>query len=74
MNKQFVLKMMQAKQLQYQALKEVMPEALLNRIAKIENELMDLGKECFMAMMNNPSGDQAANSKSKSKVQKVTIE
>ena len=32
MNKQFVLKMLQAKHLQYEAMKEILPEGVLNRI------------------------------------------
>lgn len=75
MNKEFMTKMMQAKQLEYEALKEVMPEAMVNRITKIENELIDFGKEFFMTMMANTNNDNhSSDTDSKSKARKVTIE
>lgn len=75
MNKQFVFKMMQAKQLEYQALKEIMPEQVVNRIKKIEKEVLDIGKEYFMTVMSDSKKDnQTTASDTKSKTHKVTIE
>ncbi|MDF2484473.1 MAG: hypothetical protein K0R46_641 [Herbinix sp.] len=75
MNKQFVVKMMQAKQLEYQALKEIMPETMVNRIEKLENEVVDIAKEYFMARMNHTKDDTQTSAKdSNSKVRKVTID
>lgn len=74
MNKQFMVKMMQAKQLQYEALKEIMPEPMLNRVTKIEGELIDLGKELFTsAMCQSGKGSQNSDA-SETKIRKVTIE
>lgn len=74
MNKQFMVKMIQAKQLEYQALKEVLPENTVDRITKMENDLADIAKECFMTMMREDM-DEAQNEKqSDNKIHKVTIE
>lgn len=75
MNRQFVMKMMQAKQLEYEALKEIMPDPLVNRISSLERELIDFGKEYFMTVVcadkkENPSSEQEP----KPKTRKVTIE
>lgn len=75
MNKQFVHKMVQAKRLEYQALKEVMPERMVKRITKLENELMDFGKEFIMTIASETQKEShEAASDTKSKTHKVTIE
>jgi endo-alpha-1,4-polygalactosaminidase (GH114 family) len=75
MNKEFIIKILQAKQLQYEALKEVMPENMLNRIVNIENELIAIGKEYFMKVIINPSNnDNESTSDTKASIRKVTIE
>ena len=75
MNKQFVVKMMQAKQLEYQALKEIMPECLVNRIAHLENEMVAIAKELFVSMMKDSKEETTTSTKnSDNKVRKVTIE
>jgi hypothetical protein len=75
MNKQFVVKMMQAKQMEYQALKEIMPECMVNRIENLENEFVVIAKEYFMSMMNGSSkGSDSSAKASDTKVRKVTIE
>jgi 3-oxoacyl-[acyl-carrier-protein] synthase III len=76
MNKQFVRKMAQAKKLEYEALKEVMPERMAKRITKLEGKLLDFGKEFFMSVLcdidnNDPQKDET---KTKSNTRKVTIE
>ena len=82
MNKQFVVKMMQAKQMEYQALKEIMPECMVNRIENLENELVAIAKEYFMTMMNDTTKDAGTSKEnvgtskeaSDTKVRKVSIE
>ena len=75
MNKEFIIKILQAKQLQYEALKKVMPENMLNRIVNIENELIAIGKEYFMKVIINPSNnDNESTSDTKASIRKVTIE
>lgn len=76
MNKQFILKLLQAKQLEYEALKEIMPETMLAGIEKFEKELFELGKECCMRLFINPSEntDNSGEENKKSSIRKVTIE
>jgi endo-alpha-1,4-polygalactosaminidase (GH114 family) len=74
-NKEFIIKILQAKQLQYEALKKVMPENMLNRIVNIENELIAIGKEYFMKVIINPSNNNnESTSETKANIRKVTIE
>lgn len=72
--KMFVVKMMQAKKLQYEAMKEILPEKLLDRFAKVENELIDFGKECFMEAMSAETHEHRQDEKEKTNARKVTIE
>ena len=75
MNKQFMIKMMRAKQLQYQALKEVIPEYMINKITKLESDLLEVGKEFITIIMSEKQEEHKATaSDTKSKVHKVTIE
>lgn len=75
MNKQFVIKMMKAKQLQYEALKEIMPEKMAKRIGKLESEMLEVGKEYIMTVVCNPSNkEEKTSAEAKSGVRKVTIE
>jgi hypothetical protein len=77
MNKQFVIKILQAKQLQYEALKEIIPEPMVTRITKIEDELLELGKEYFMTAgcrTQNEEHTGQTGTKTKTKAHKVTIE
>ncbi|MDF2908351.1 MAG: hypothetical protein K0R34_3672 [Herbinix sp.] len=75
MNKQFVVKMMQAKQMEYQALKEIMPECMVNRIENLENEFVAIAKEYFTSMMKDTNKGTASSTKAPdTKVRKVTIE
>lgn len=68
MNRQFVIKMMQAKQLQYEAFKEIMPEPMAKRIDHLESDLIDIGKEYFMsAVFNNENGFQESDTECDSK-------
>jgi negative regulator of genetic competence, sporulation and motility len=78
MNKEFMKKMIQAKQLEYEAFKEILPEPAAKRIAKLETELLEFGKEYFMTVMFDGKGanKEAKNTASDAngKVRKVTIE
>ncbi len=83
MNKQFVIKLMQAKQLQMEAFKEVMPEKMLERVEKIQDEMMEIGKEYVMTMMcqseqhsgnTKKQGEKKSDSTNHGKAHKITIE
>jgi len=75
MNKQFVIKMMQAKQLEYEALKEVLPESIVKRVEKLESEFAETAMELFMTMNKDTSSkSNSTKSDTNCKVRKVTIE
>ncbi len=75
MNKQFIVKMMQAKQLQCEALKEIMPQKVVDRIEKLEMEFIDLTKEFVMNSGNFTQKEKhKSDSDQPSKINKVTIE
>lgn len=74
MNRQFVVKMLQAKQLEYQALKEIIPEPVVNRIEKLELELVEIAKEYFCTVMNGTDTKEQETTSEKTKTRKVTIE
>jgi hypothetical protein len=70
-----LIKMAQAKKLQYEALKEVLPEKAVQCLEKLEGEILDCGKEYFVAMMKDMQNDsQNTSSEKESGVRKVTIE
>ena len=73
MNKQFVIKMLQAEHLRYEALKEILPDNILNKIENLENELLTIGKECFMKGIINQTNNSPA-SEMKAGIRKVEIE
>ncbi len=75
MNKQFMVKMLQAKHLEYEALKEVMPECMAKRVNKIGEELLEVAMEYFKATYQG-TGDEKQESENgaKSRVNKITIE
>jgi adenylosuccinate lyase len=75
MNKQFVVKMLQAKHMGYEAMKEILPEGAMKRIEEIEKELVDIAKEYITTVMKAAGEDAgAASSTSGNKVRKVTID
>ncbi len=49
MNREFVVKMMQAKKLEYEAFKEILPEKMVNKISTLESDIIDIMKECIMS-------------------------
>lgn len=76
MNRTFAVKMMQAKKLQYEAMKEIMPEALAKRVTSLENEIFELGKEFFMSAMTGTgeSSQSEEMDNTVNKPHKITIE
>lgn len=74
MNKQFVIKLMQAKQLEYEAFKEIMPEKMTNRVNKLRDELMEVAVECFKAYRGAGDNYQESENGEKTRVNKVSIE
>jgi hypothetical protein len=75
MKREFVIKMMKAKKLQYEALKEIMPEKMIHKIAELENEIIDIAKEYVMSEFTETKCKTDASEEAASKkVHKVTIE
>lgn len=75
MNKEFVTKMLQAKQMEFQALKEILPENLVNRIEKLEYEIVDIAKEYFTSIPTDKLDKYKTKASSaENKTRKVTIE
>lgn len=75
MNRQAVMKLMKAKRLEYEALKEMMPEKMAKCMKHLEDEIMEFAKEYLMTMIcNTPGKDENAATDAKTGVRKVTIE
>lgn len=72
MNKQFVIKLMQAKQMEYQALKELMPPVLIQRMDRLEKELTDLARE-YLTGADHPGTPGPETEEKASRVRKVNI-
>ncbi len=72
MNKQFLLKLLQAKQMEYQAFKELVPPILAQRIDIFEKELTDLARE-FLAGADHPGTSGPETEEKGSRVRKVNI-
>jgi hypothetical protein len=75
MNKQFVQKILQAKQLEYEALKEIMPEKIVNQLDALEDELLEYAREYFRAVVRNKANQEGETSpKTMQGIRKVTIQ
>ncbi len=75
MNKQFVVKMLQAKQLEYEALKEIMPECVINRMNKLGEEILEVAMDYFKSAYGKAEEEKSsAGEAAKSRVNKITIE
>lgn len=75
MNKQFVQKILQAKQLEYEALKEIMPEKIVNQLDALEDELLEYAREYFRAVVRNKVNQEGETSpKTMQGIRKVTIQ
>ncbi|MFL0252502.1 hypothetical protein ACJDT4_18990 [Clostridium neuense] len=57
MNKEFVKKMLKAEMLRYSAIKEIMPEAIKDRIDKFEKEASGVLKEVAFEAFEEKSED-----------------
>jgi hypothetical protein len=70
-----MVKMLQAKQLEYEALKEVMPECMVKKVNKLGEELLEVAMEYFKTA-NRWTGDeeQAPENEGKTRINKITIE
>ncbi len=53
MNKEFMKKMMKAKKLEYEAIKEVMPDRLKSKISNIEEEALNLLKDLALDLLKD---------------------
>ena len=53
MNKEFVRKIIKAKKLEYEALKEIMPESITSRITSVENEAISLIKDIALELIQD---------------------
>ncbi len=75
MNKEFVVKMLQAKQLEYEALKEIMPEVMVKKMNKLGDELLEVAMSYFKTVYQKTEDEkQASEDGTKSRVNKITIE
>jgi hypothetical protein len=70
-----MVKLLQAKQLEYEAFKEVMPECMARKVNKLGEELLEVAIEYFKAA-NRWTGDekQASVNEGKTRINKITIE
>ncbi|ROR26363.1 hypothetical protein EDD66_10885 [Mobilisporobacter senegalensis] len=73
MNHEFVTKMIQAKKMEYEALKEIMPEKMADHINELENNIIDVLKECILSGFTDTRA-QKDSEETKTKVQKVEID
>lgn len=75
MNKEFMIKIMQAKKLEYEALKSVLPEKMSGRIEKVEKEIIEIAKDFAVAEFCGADlKEQNPQKKEEKKVKKVSIE
>jgi hypothetical protein len=75
MNKEFMVKMLQAKQLEYEALKEIMPECMVKRVNKLGEELLEVTMDYFKAAYQKAEDEKSdSEDGAKSRVNKITIE
>jgi hypothetical protein len=78
MNHEFIIKMMKAKKMEYEALKEILPEKVATRISKLEVEVIDMVKDCVVSGFMNEEAKESEKPKDKAaehkNVKKVIIE
>lgn len=75
MNREFIMKLMQAKKLEYEAFKEILPERIGNKIGDLEKELMDIAKECVMSGFTDcGTGKREPGKPEENKVKRVNID
>ena len=59
MNKEFVKKMIKAKRLEYEAIKEIMPESIKNRIDYFQKDAFNLIKEVTIEMVKDDMNEKS---------------
>lgn len=59
MNKEFAKKMIKAKRLEYEAIKEVMPEGLKNRIDSFEKEAFTLIRDLAVEILSEDANEKS---------------
>lgn len=75
MNKEFVKKIMKAKMLEYEAIKELIPSNMRDKIESCEKELMDTFKDIALEMiMEEKNTDVNKADDTKKKVKKIGVE
>lgn len=74
MNKKFVTKMITAKKLEYEALRELIPEKVNRKIDDMSNRIIDEAKECFIELyLSGNNKDKQDDNNPNSNIKKVTI-
>ncbi|MGL4106595.1 hypothetical protein [Clostridium sp. LP20] len=68
MNKGFAKKIIRAKILEYEALKEIMPSSIKNKIDDIEKEAINLFKEVAIELLQDEGNIEKENRKSVKKI------
>ena len=61
MNKEFVKKMIKAKKLEYEAIKEIMPENIKSRIDSFQKEAFNLIKDVAIELIKEDMHDRNTN-------------
>ena len=61
MNKEFVKKMIKAKKLEYEAIKEIMPEAIKNRIDSFQKDAFNLIKDVAIEIIKEDMQNRNTN-------------
>lgn len=75
MNKEFLKKMMKAKMLEYEAIKELIPSNMKDKIESCEKELMDTFKDIALEMIMEEKDSYSNKSDdTKRKVKKIGVE
>lgn len=75
MNKAFMIKMLRAKHMEYEAVKELMPMPVKHLVEETEEEARGLIKEMVMAYMReSQKADLNENGEQEKKAKKVKVE
>lgn len=69
-NKEFVKKMIKAKKLEYEAIKEVLPEEIKEKVDNLEIEAMDIIKDIAIEILKE---ENVKNTEENKAVKKINI-
>lgn len=72
MNKEFIKKIIKAERLKYEAVKEILPDSLRERVEACEKDAFDLLKDIALEMITESRGE--SSSPEKVTVKKVNID